>query len=157
MARPARFGNRGLFMSVIAIAAVLAVAGSAGFAQGAEPLAWDDLPAPVDLVCPFRGEIDYEPGEIECGFITVPENRSDPDSRLIRVHFVRIAATGDKDAEEDPRKAEGEGPDKEIRDDPVIYLTGGPGVGVGPYVARLREHELVKHRDLYILEQRGIG
>jgi len=136
----------------------MALAASAAFAQNpSEALAWRDLPAMVDLVCPFRGEIDYEPGEIECGFITVPENRSDPDSRLIRVHFVRIAATGDKDAEEDPRKAEGEGPDKEIRDDPVIYLTGGPGVGVGPYVARLREHELVKHRDLYILEQRGIG
>jgi len=136
-------------MSAVVIAAVTALAGSAGFAQGAESLAWDDLPGPVDLVCPFRGEIDYEPGEIECGFITVPENRSDPDSRLIRVHFVRIAATGDADAEE--------GADEQVRDDPIIYLTGGPGVGVATYVARLREHEVVKYRDLYIIEQRGIG
>jgi pimeloyl-ACP methyl ester carboxylesterase len=127
-----------------------ALAGSAALAQDrAEPLAWNDLPAPIDVVCPFRGEIDYEPGEIECGFITVPENRSDPDSRLIRIHFVRIAATGDPDAEE--------GADKEVRDDPIIYLTGGPGVAVAPYVARLREHEVVRHRDLYIMEQRGIG
>ncbi|TGY93174.1 alpha/beta fold hydrolase [Marinicauda pacifica] len=116
-------------------------------AATAEPRAWQDLPGPVAFVCPFRSEVDYEPGEIECGFITVPENRSDPDSRLIRLHYVKIAATGEDDA----------GDAAETRDDPVIYLTGGPGVGVTSYVSRLREHDLVRHRDLYILEQRGIG
>ncbi|NGP54743.1 alpha/beta fold hydrolase [Thioalkalivibrio sp. XN8] len=137
-------------MSGTVIAAVAALAGSAAFApDSAEPLAWHDLPGPVDLVCPFRGEIDYEPGEIECGFITVPENRADPGSRLIRLHFVRIAATGDENTEA--------GAEPEVRDDPIIYLTGGPGVVVAPYVERLREHEVVRHRDLYILEQRGIG
>mgnify|MGYP006283163215 CR=1 FL=1 len=137
-------------MSGTVIAAVAALAGSAAFAPGsAEPLAWQDLPGPVDLVCPFRGEIDYEPGEIECGFITVPENRADPDSRLLRIHFVRIAATGDENTEA--------GAEPEVRDDPIIYLTGGPGVGVGLYVERLREHEVLRHRDLYIIEQRGIG
>lgn len=140
----------------------MALAASAALAQDPiERPAWQDLPGQVDVVCPFRGEIDYEPGEIECGFITVPENRSDPDSRLIRIHFVRIAATGDSDAEDELDADKGAtaaaGADKEIRDDPVIYLTGGPGVGVGPYVSRLREHELVKYRDLYIIEQRGIG
>ena len=137
-------------MSGTVIAAVAALAGSAAFAPGsAEPLAWQDLPGPVDLVCPFRGEIDYEPGEIECGFITVPENRADPDSRLLRIHFVRIAATGDENTEA--------GAEPEVRDDPIIYLTGGPGVGVALYVERLREHEVLRHRDLYIIEQRGIG
>ena len=137
-------------MSGTVIAAVAALAGSAAFAPGsAEPLAWQDLPGPVDLVCPFRGEIDYEPGEIECGFITVPENRADPDSRLLRIHFVRIAATGDENTEA--------GTEPEVRDDPIIYLTGGPGVGVALYVERLREHEVLRHRDLYIIEQRGIG
>ena len=137
-------------MSGTVIAAAAALAGSAAFAPGsAEPLAWQDLPGPVDLVCPFRGEIDYEPGEIECGFITVPENRADPDSRLLRIHFVRIAATGDENTEA--------GTEPEVRDDPIIYLTGGPGVGVALYVERLREHEVLRHRDLYIIEQRGIG
>ncbi|MGD9388776.1 MAG: alpha/beta fold hydrolase [Gammaproteobacteria bacterium] len=140
-------------MRVIVIAAVMALAASAAPAQGSEPLVWNDLSGPVDLVCPFRGEIDYEPGEIQCGFITVPENRADPGSRLIRLHFVRIAATGDEDGEEGAE----EGGDQEVRDDPIIYLTGGPGVEVAPYVARLREHDVVRHRDLYILEQRGIG
>lgn len=102
---------------------------------------WSDLPAPIDLVCPF--EFDYEPGEVSCGFVTVPENRSNPDSRLIRVHYVKLAATA-----EDPA---------DIRPDPVIYLTGGPGVAVESYANRLREHDILEQRDLYILEQRGIA
>lgn len=100
------------------------------------------VPEPVDFVCPFKNDIDYEPGEISCGLIAVPENREDANSRMIRLHYVKIAATGE---------------DEEYRKDPVIYLTGGPGVGVDLYVDRLREHSLVKQRDLYILEQRGIG
>ena len=43
------------------------------------------------------------------------------------------------------------------RDDPVIYLTGGPGAPVTAYVKRFKDHTLLDHRDLYILEQRGIG
>jgi len=100
------------------------------------------VPEPVDFVCPFKGDFDYEPGEISCGFIAVPENREDPNSRTIRLHFVRIAATGEE---------------SEHRADPVIYLTGGPGVGVNMYAERLREHAILAQRDLYILEQRGIG
>jgi len=99
-------------------------------------------PVPVDFVCPFKDAIDYEPGEIACGFITVPENRENPDSRMIRLHYVKIAATGEE---------------ADYRADPVIYLTGGPGVGVDGYVDRLREHPILQQRDLYILEQRGIG
>lgn len=99
-------------------------------------------PVPVDFVCPFKDELDYEPGEISCGFISVPENRENADSRMIRLHFVKIAATGEEE---------------DHREDPVIYLTGGPGVGVDGYVERLREHAILDQRDLYILEQRGIG
>ncbi|MBI1265095.1 MAG: alpha/beta fold hydrolase [Alphaproteobacteria bacterium] len=95
------------------------------------------------LVCPFRGEIDYEPGEVSCGMITVPENRERAGSRLIQLHYVRISPTGEDEAEH--------------RDDPVIYLTGGPGVGVDAYVGRLKDHPIAQTRALYILEQRGIG
>jgi len=94
-------------------------------------------------VCPFKGEIDYEPGEISCGVITVPENREREGTRLIQLHYVRIAPTGEDEAEH--------------REDPVIYLTGGPGVGVDSYVARLKDHDIAETRALYILEQRGIG
>lgn len=105
----------------------------------------DTLPDPrlTPLICPFKGEIDYEPGEVSCGMITVPENRERDGTRLIQLHYVRIAPTGEDEAE--------------YREDPVIYLTGGPGVGVDAYVGRLKDHPIAETRALYILEQRGIG
>lgn len=99
------------------------------------------------LACPFRNRIRFKPGEIECGLIRVPENREVEGSRTIALHFVRIAATG-----KGPN-----GEELQIRPDPVIYLTGGPGVAAEGYVARLRKHRLLEQRELYILEQRGIG
>ena len=113
------------------------------------------------LVCPFKGRIEYEPGEIECGLLQVPENREDPDSRLIELHFVKLNSTWD---DEDDKKENEEDEDEEDvglepgrRDDPVIYLTGGPGADVEYYVDRFNDHGIRKHRDLYILEQRGIA
>ncbi|MDX1624870.1 MAG: alpha/beta fold hydrolase [Wenzhouxiangellaceae bacterium] len=99
-----------------------------------------------DVVCPFRASVDYEPGDLRCGLIQVPENREVPGSRTIELLFVHIRATGEDE----------DGEAVEVRDDPVIYLTGGPGVGVAGYVDRLKDHSIVQGRDLYILEQRGI-
>ena len=111
------------------------------------PMEWLRAPGYDTLVCPFRGRLDYERGQVECGLIQVPENREVADSRTIELHFVRIPARGE-DADGEP---------VEVRDDPVIYLTGGPGVKVEMYVDRLKDHPLMAQRDLYILEQRGIG
>ncbi len=108
---------------------------------------WLRAAQPDTVVCPFFGRIDYEPGEIECGLIKVPENREVAGSRTIELNYVRILATGKNHEDEDV----------ETRDDPVIYLTGGPGVTVDTYAERLKDHRLVAQRDLYILEQRGIG
>jgi pimeloyl-ACP methyl ester carboxylesterase len=106
------------------------------------------------VICPFKSEIDYEPGDIECGLLQVPENREDPDSRFIELHYVKISSTWD-DEEDTDEDDSGLAPGK--RDDPIIYLTGGPGVRVSYYLGRLKDHKILKHRDLYILEQRGIG
>jgi pimeloyl-ACP methyl ester carboxylesterase len=108
---------------------------------------WLRAAEPDTVVCPFIGRIDYEPGEIECGLIKVPENREVEGSRTIELNYVRIVATGKNHEDEEV----------ETRSDPVIYLTGGPGVTVDSYVGRLKDHRLVSQRDLYILEQRGIG
>jgi pimeloyl-ACP methyl ester carboxylesterase len=108
------------------------------------------------LVCPFKGRIEYEPGEIECGLLQVPENREDPDSRFIELHFVKLNSTWD-DEEEKDKDEDDSGLEPGRRDDPVIYLTGGPGADVEYYVNRFNEHGIRKHRDLYILEQRGIA
>ena len=56
------------------------------------------------LVCPFKGRIDYDPGEIECGLLQVPENRENLDSRFIELHFVKLNSTWDE--EEDKEKEE---------------------------------------------------
>ena len=113
------------------------------------------------LVCPFKSEIDYEPGTIECGLLQVPENRENPDSRMIELHFVKLNSRwGREDFErdlEDEENKHARGLEDGKRDDPVIYLTGGPGAPVTAYVKRFKDHTLLDHRDLYILEQRGIG
>jgi pimeloyl-ACP methyl ester carboxylesterase len=55
----------------------------------------------------------YEAGDVEyaadCGTLVVPENRSDPGSRLIALPFIRVRALNDTPAE------------------PIFFLTGGPG------------------------------
>jgi pimeloyl-ACP methyl ester carboxylesterase len=112
------------------------------------------------VVCPFKGKIDYEPGEIQCYLLEVPENREKPDSRFIELHVVKLNSTwDDEEAEKDDNKADENGyelaPGK--RDDPIIYLTGGPGALVTYYVKRFKDHGIRTHRDMYILEQRGIG
>ena len=110
------------------------------------------------LVCPFKGSIEYDAGEIECGLLQVPENREDPNSRFIELHFVKLNSTwDDEEEEEDNEDEEWTKPEPGKRDDPVIYLTGGPGAEVYGYVDRFKDHGLRKHRDLYILEQRGIA
>ena len=108
------------------------------------------------LVCPFRDTIDYEPGDIECRLLEVPENREDPDSRFIELHFVKLNSRWGRDEEADDDGKEDDGLPPGKRDDPVIYLTGGPGARVNYYVGRFKDHGLLDHRDLYILEQRGI-
>ncbi|MDH3645945.1 MAG: alpha/beta hydrolase [Gammaproteobacteria bacterium] len=111
------------------------------------------------FVCPFKGDIEYEPGEIECGLLQVPENRENPDSRFIELHFVKLNSTWDDEEEDEEEEDEDEwtkpGPGK--RDDPVIYLSGGPGSHAAYYVKRFKEHGILNHRDMYILEQRGVG
>lgn len=106
------------------------------------PVAIDwPVPSVEPYVCPFS--FDYEVGELSCGFIAVPENRGNPDSRMIRINYVKIASTAEDEAD--------------VREDPAIYLTGGPGVALEGYAERLREHDILQQRDLYILEQRGIA
>ena len=103
------------------------------------------------IVCPFKNEVDYEPGDVSCGLLEVPENREKARPRKINLHFVKLAAR-----EPDDWDAEEKGEWRK-RDDAVIYLTGGPGAIASYYVGRLKDHGVRDTRDLYILEQRGIG
>jgi pimeloyl-ACP methyl ester carboxylesterase len=113
------------------------------------------------ILCPFKGQIDYKPGEIECGLLQVPENRENPASRYIELHYVKLNSRWGRDEDEDEADDDEDSkvtkPAPGKRDDPVVYLTGGPGARATYYVKRFKDHGLLDHRDLYILEQRGIG
>lgn len=85
---------------------------------------------------------------IECGWLQVRESRDKPDSRMLKL-WVAIARA--------------EAADK--RDDPILYLNGGPGVATVDYFF---PHVLTnpqsktwpvfrKERDLVFLDQRGSG
>lgn len=103
------------------------------------------------IVCPFKGEIKYKPGEISCALLTVPENREKARSRFIKLHVVKLHA---RQPEKWDAAEKGEW---RKREDPIIYLTGGPGAKAAGYVKRFKDHGARDVRDMYILEQRGIG
>lgn len=110
-----------------------------------------DTYAITPMVCPFKGAIEYDDEHTSCFRLAAPENRETETSRTIQLNVVKLEAREpeDWDTEEDG--------EWERRDDPIIYLTGGPGAVASGYVNRFKDHGVRDHRDLYILEQRGIG
>jgi pimeloyl-ACP methyl ester carboxylesterase len=78
------------------------------------------------------------------GSIMVPENRSNPNSRMIPLHYVRFPATGKKPGS------------------PIIYLSGGPG-GSGIQTAKYPQFRfplfmaMREFGDVIALDQRGTG
>ena len=113
---------------VAALFAALALVPSAAVAQTFEPYT-------------FKVEVTQSI-EAERGEIMVPENRSDPDSRMIPIRFVRL-------------ESRAENPDA-----PIVYLAGGPG-GAGTRAMRgqrwLLFDRLREVADVIILDQRGTG
>ena len=89
----------------------------------------------------------FEPGEcpaeiarpdLECGWLIVPEDRSDPDSSLIRL-AVGTLRRGEAD------------------NTPVVYLHGGPGAGALHKGTIDLMRYLFSSRDVIFLDQRGCG
>ncbi|MBA2340294.1 MAG: alpha/beta fold hydrolase [Pyrinomonadaceae bacterium] len=85
---------------------------------------------------------DKQKVDAELGFLTVPENRGDPRSRMIELAFVRFKST------------------RQNAGAPVVYLTGGPG-GSGISTARGSRFPLFMAMreigDVIALDQRGVG
>ena len=83
----------------------------------------------------------YESDEVEyaadCGTLVVPENRSDPASRLIALPVIRILATGDNPAE------------------PIFYLSGGPGLSNMRFSFQ-RESWFIDQHDIVLVGYRGV-
>jgi pimeloyl-ACP methyl ester carboxylesterase len=72
-----------------------------------------------------------------CGWLIVPENRSKPGSRSIRLPVVIVPAV-DKKA-----------------NDPIVYMEGGPGGPVVPSAQVMVEAKINQGRDVILLGQRG--
>lgn len=76
------------------------------------------------------------------GNFTVPENRANPDSRALTIHYVRFPATTDTPGA------------------PIVYLAGGPG-GSGIGTAKRDRFPLFmamrQHGDVIAYDQRGTG
>ncbi|MEM7327403.1 MAG: alpha/beta hydrolase [Pseudomonadota bacterium] len=97
-------------------------------------------------VCPFHAQAPkYDPEEFVCGYVLVPEDRTNPDSRLIKLSVLKIVSTSDN-------------PDRRA----VMRLTGGPG-GPSLSAGRIRAYQGANTRqfreaaDLIFFDQRGIG
>jgi pimeloyl-ACP methyl ester carboxylesterase len=100
-----------------------APAGAASFAPGPCPAPETPIPALANA---------------RCGILTVPENRSRPDGRTIRLRVAIVPA-------QSPAPAP----------DPVVYLTGGPGGSAISALQNVVNAGANRDRDLIVLEQRG--
>jgi pimeloyl-ACP methyl ester carboxylesterase len=103
------------------------------------------IPVFEKSACPFTPPPDQVDGRtVECGTLLVPEDRTDPDSRTIRLAVAIFH----------PAKGA-------IEHDPVIHLVGGPGASALEliYLSFKQGYApmLATHRDLILFDQRGVG
>jgi pimeloyl-ACP methyl ester carboxylesterase len=105
---------------------------------GSEPVTevaggMDGIFAPTD--CPFDTAAD-----VECGYLTVPENRSRLDSQTIQLAVAILYAA----------EAEVEAP--------IVFLEGGPGgSSLAEFSAEEWDFPFARNRDLIFIDQRGTG
>ena len=96
-------------------------------------LAGEPVPRFEPAPCPVPA-----PEDVECGYLVVPEDRADPDSRTIRLAIAVLPARSDAPAP-----------------DPVVYLEGGPGGSALEGLDHWLDSPIRKRRDLILFEQRG--
>ncbi len=101
--------------------------------------AFQQVPCPMPLPA---GQV--QGNTVDCGYLSVPEDRSDPDSRTIRLAVAAFHPSGGA-----------------THPDPIIYLTGGPGGSGLEYLFLTFDivfaPVLAEGRDLIFLDQRGVG
>lgn len=100
---------------------------------------WKRFPRFETVNCPFTVPSDLT---IECGYLTVPENRHRPDGPMIQLAVARV-----------PTRSPTPAPD------PVVYLAGGPGSAALPSTVTFARGwaGFLSHRDLILIDQRGTG
>ena len=98
--------------------------------------------SPRDRYEPGPCKFETPPGErVECGFLTVPEDRSDPSGGTIRLHVAVF-------------KSHNQTPDP----DPLVYFSGGPGGSILENLSTVDHFSAaLVERDLVLFDQRGVG
>jgi pimeloyl-ACP methyl ester carboxylesterase len=102
-------------------------------------VAQEIVPSFDKVECPFAVPIGYR---IDCGFVSVPEDRSQPNSPLIKLGVALVHSRAAQPAS-----------------DPIFFLNGGPG---GALIAALPNmlagfDPLLSGRDVVFFDQRGAG
>ena len=111
-------------------------AGSQSPATQSAVASFESAPCPSPVIAGIP-ELELGP-EFSCGYLTVPENRAQPDGRTIKIGVARVKAqSGDPGA------------------DPLIYLTGGPGGTAIGSAAPLVQLGINRDRDVIFVDQRG--
>ncbi|PHN01287.1 alpha/beta fold hydrolase [Flavilitoribacter nigricans] len=77
---------------------------------------------------------------IAFGYIQVPEDHGRPDGKKFKLAFAVLRAKA-----------------ADARPDPVLYLSGGPGIGALQNIAKWENHFLRRERDIILVDFRGIG
>ncbi|MGO4458080.1 alpha/beta fold hydrolase [Streptomyces sp. M-16] len=88
--------------------------------------------------CPRTREPIEALATARCGFLEVPENRARPGGRIIRLAVAVIPATSAKPAQ-----------------DPVVFMSGGPGGETFDDIPFLVSSGLNRDRELIVMAQRG--
>lgn len=113
----------------------LVVCSATALAQAAPSIPTAVLPHFEKMACP---EQIAREDKTECGMLTVPENRSNPKTRVIRLPVVIFRSHA-----ADPAR------------DAVLFMTGGPGISSIANLHSSRDIIFVEDRDYVVLEQRG--
>jgi pimeloyl-ACP methyl ester carboxylesterase len=138
MSMASGFGSRRRRAAAVFVVAVV-LAGCAQRPDAEQPTTaatYADARCPVPNI-PGVPELDLSP-DFDCGFLTVPENRAEPDGRKIKLAVARLKATSP-----DPGRA------------PMVYLNGGPGSSGIAIAEELRDKGIHRDRDVIFVSQRG--
>lgn len=106
---------------------------------------WRSFVSALDpQICWFRSDWKYDAGRVQCGYVNVPEDRSNPASVEIRIAVAVVKANS----------AEPGVP-------PTVILTGGPGQPaietVGRFLLSNPDFPLLQVSDVVLVDQRGTG
>lgn len=128
---------------VASVSLSIAAAFSPSIATATHPATADATPAFEAVPCTTL-QLKELGDDVTCGRVSVPESRASGKTGMVSLPFVVLRATG---------------PDK--REDPVLYLHGGPGLATLENAPRYAQAPSIKslreRRDYVMFDQRGTG